>query len=62
MSKLPYEARFYAHTCEWKPFATTKHKCLRCRECVPEQYFWCLNNPTLRKELDKCMLEVSNEQ
>ena len=35
-----YEQKFYEE-CDYKPFTETKHKCLRCRECTPTQYFFC---------------------
>jgi len=54
MKKLVYEARFYAE-CEYKPFTSTKHKCLRCQECVFSQYKWCLENKAMRDKIDKVL-------
>ncbi len=40
MKKKPFEQRFY-EDCEFKPFTETQHKCLRCRECTPTQFWFC---------------------
>ena len=31
-----------AITCPFKPFGKVKHKCIRCRETIPQQYLFCL--------------------
>ena len=54
--ELPYEAKFYAE-CNYKPFTRTKHKCLRCQECVYSQYKWCLENQEMRKKIDEILKE-----
>jgi hypothetical protein len=60
MKKLVYEARFYAE-CKDKPFASTRHKCLRCQECVFSQYQWCLEHKEMRDKIDK-ILFLKQEQ
>jgi len=31
-----------AITCPFKPFGKVRHKCIRCRETIPQQYLFCL--------------------
>lgn len=51
----PYELKFYLE-CEYKPFIKTKHKCLRCRECTPIQFWFCYGLKTpVTASLEVCI-------
>jgi len=55
---LCFEAKFYAR-CEWKPFARTKHKCIRCEQCTYSQFLWCATHVRLRKKIDEIIISAS---
>jgi len=57
----PYEFRFWLE-CEYKPFTETQHKCLRCRECTPTQFWFCKGLCWGRKYTKEELNETSSKK